>query len=69
MVSFVLLAFWNTARRSYNIKITYKYVALFTFFIRLIITRVRHNRPGAGGGRGEKIADKFYEIGNYFVYF
>ena len=32
--------FFQFGTRSYNIKITYKYVALFTFFIRLIIDQV-----------------------------
>ena len=51
--------FVTLRRRSYNIKITYKYVALFTFFIEFIFRRNRHYRPGVGGGRGDKIADKF----------
>ena len=52
--------FVTPARRSYNIKITYKYVALFTFHTGLIITRIRHHRLGVGGGviRGDIIADK-----------
>ena len=47
---------------SYNIKITYVpmcYVALLKFFIRFIITRIRYRRSDMGGGRGDKIADKF----------
>ena len=51
--------FVTLGRRSYNIKITYKYVALFTFFIEFIITRIRHYRPGVDGRKGDKIAYKF----------
>ena len=51
--------FGTLGRRSYNTKITYKYVALFTFFIGFIITRIKYHRPHVGEGRGDKIADKF----------
>ena len=46
-------------RCSYNIKNTYRYVALLTFFIRFVITRIKHHRADVGGGRRDKIADKF----------
>ena len=46
-------------RHFYSIKIIYRCVALLTFFIGFIITRIRHHRPNVGGGSGDKIADKF----------
>ena len=46
-------------RHLYNITITYKYVALFTFFTEFIITRVRHYRPGVGGSRWDKLRTNF----------
>ena len=46
-------------RCSYNIKITYRYLALLPFSIGFVITRIRHHRADVGGGRRDKIADKF----------
>ena len=39
-------------RYSYNIKITYRYVALLSFSKGFVITRIRHHIPDVGGGRG-----------------
>ena len=72
--------FVTLGRHSYNIKITYEYAAFFSFSIGFIITRIRYYRPGVGGSRADKVAEKFwmsfletsvhigYEIGNCFVY-
>ena len=43
----------------YNTKNTYRHVALLPFSIGFVITRIRRHRPDVGGGRRDKIADKF----------
>ena len=42
-----------------RLKITYKYVALFTFFIDFIITRIRNYRPGVGRVEETKLRTNF----------
>ena len=51
--------FVTLGRHSYNIKITYEYAAFFSFSIGFIITRIRYYRPGVGGSRTDKVAEKF----------
>ena len=43
----------------YNIKITFRYVALLPFSIGFVITRMTHHRPDVGGGKMDKIATNF----------